>query len=125
MLKIKTKKIAWKRKGKTFFSCEDMPIIGDSIVLSCQGKHFDKKMEAIIIDIKKNGWLRVRRQDGYILNIRNGKGMIYSEKKPICREKSRLVFGIIRDTLLNADDGDQHALTTGKFIRNLIDNHFV
>lgn len=102
-----------------------MPKIGDVIVLSCQGKNFDKKMEATIVDIKRNGWLRVEREDGYKLNIRNGKHIIYSEKKPICREKSRLVFEIIRDTLLQAEGGDQDALNCGKFIRNLIENHFV
>lgn len=102
-----------------------MPKIGDAIVLSCQGKDFDKKMDATIVDIKRNGWLKVRREDGYILNIRNGKGVIYSEKKPMSREKIRQVFEIIRDTLLDADGGDQHALTSGKFVRNLIDNYFV
>ena len=101
-----------------------MPKIGDVVVLSCQGKDFDKKMDATIVDIKRNGWLRVRREDGYILNIRNGKGVIYKEKKPICREKSRQVFEIVRDTLLDARGGDQHALTSGKFIRNLIENYF-
>lgn len=101
-----------------------MPKKGDIIVLSNQGKNFDKKMEATIVDIKRNGWLRVKREDGYILNIRNGKGIIYSEKKPMCREKSRQVFDIIRDTLLNAHGGDQDVLTSGKFIKNLIDNYF-
>ena len=101
-----------------------MPKIGDVIVLSCQGKNFDKKMDATILDIKRNGWLRVRRCDGYILNIRNSKG-VYNEKKPICREKSRQVFEIVRDTLLQAEGGDQDALTSGKFVRNLIENHFV
>ena len=102
-----------------------MPKIGDVVVLSCQGKNFDKKMDATIVDIKRDGWLRVRREDGYMLNIRNGKGVIYSEKKPMCREKSRQVFEIVRDTLLDAAGGDQDALTSGKFIRNLIENHFV
>lgn len=101
-----------------------MPKIGDAIVLSCQGKDFDKKMDATIVDIKRNGWLRVRREDGYILNIRNGKAVIYSEKKPMCREKSRQVFEIVRDTLLDADGGDQHALIAGKCIRNLLLNYF-
>ena len=102
-----------------------MPKIGDNLILFCQGKDFDKKMDATIIDIKRNGWLRVTREDGYIFNIRNGKGIIYSEKKPMCREKSRQVFEIVRDTLLQSDGGDQNLLTSGKFIRNLIDNHFV
>ena len=114
-----------EKRAPALFSRITMHKIGDVVVLSCQGKNFDKKMDATIVDIKRNGWLRVRREDGYILNIRNGKGLIYSEKKPMCREKSRQVFEIVRDTLLDADGGDQHALTSGKFVRNLIDNHFV
>ena len=114
-----------ENRANALFSCKTMPKIGDVIVLSCQGKNFDKKMDATILDIKRNGWLRVRRADGYILNIRNGKGLIYSEKKPMCREKSRQVFEIVRDTLLDAGGGGQHALTCGKFVRNLIDNDFV
>ena len=78
-----------------------MPRIGETIVLSCQGKNFDKKMNATIMDVKRNGWLRVRREDGYVLNIRNKKGIIYKEKKEICREKSRQVFEIVRDILLD------------------------
>ena len=114
-----------KEDSGSFFLCLMMPKIGDIVVLSCQGKNFDKKMHATILDIKRNGCLRLRREDGYILNIRNGKGLIYNEKKPMCREKSRQVFEIVRDTLLDAAGGDQHALTSGKFVRNLIENHFV
>ena len=112
------------KRAQALFSRLKMPKIGDMIILSCQGKNFDKKMDATIVDIKRDGWLRVRREDGYMLNIRNGKGVIYSEKKPMCREKSRQVFEIVRDTLLEAQGGDQDALTSGKFIRNLIENHF-
>ena len=42
----------------------------------------------------------------------------------MCREKSRQVFEIVRDTLLEAQGGDQDQLTCGKFIRNLIENDF-
>lgn len=114
-----------EKRAPALFSRKTMPKIGDVIVLSCQGKNFDKKMDATIVDIKRNGWLRVRRIDGYMLNIRNGRGLVYSEKKPICREKTRQVFEIVRDTLLQAEGGDQHALTSGKFVRNLIEDHFV
>ena len=114
-----------EKRAQALFSRKTMPKIGDVIVLSCQGKNFDKKMDATIVDIKRNGWLRVRREDGYMLNIRNGKDVIYSEKKPICREKTRQVFEIVRDTLLDAEGGDQHALASGKFIRNIIEDHFV
>lgn len=113
-----------EKRAPALFSRITMPKIGDIVVLSCQGKNFDKKMDATIVDIKRNGWLRVRREDGYILNIRNGKGVIYSEKKPMCREKIRQVFEIVRDTLLDADGGDQHALIAGKCIRKLIQNYF-
>lgn len=101
-----------------------MPRIGETIVLSCQGKNFDKKMNATIMDVKRNGWLCVRREDGYVLNIRNKKGIIYKEKNEICREKSRQVFEIVRDVLLDSAEGDQEALCSGKQIRDLIQNHF-
>ena len=113
-----------EKRAPALFSRLIMPKLGEVIVLSCQGKNFDKKMDATIVNIKKNGWLHVRREDGYILNIRNRKGLIYRVKKPMCREKSMQVFEIVRDTLLDADGGDQHALISGKFVRNLIDNHF-
>tara|TARA_X000000950_G_scaffold287417_1_gene399596 strand:- start:1347 stop:1727 length:381 start_codon:yes stop_codon:yes gene_type:complete len=122
--KNKIQKNNMLKRAQALFSRLKMPKIGDMIILSCQGKNFDKKMNATIIDIKKNGWLRVIREDGYKLNIRNGKNIIYSEKKPMCREKTRQVFEIVRDTLLEAQGGDQDALTSGKFIRNLIENHF-
>lgn len=77
-----------EKRTSVLFSRIAMLKIGEVIVLSCQGKDFDKKMEASIIYIKRNGWLRVKREDGYILNIRNGKGIIFSEKKPMCREKT-------------------------------------
>ena len=113
-----------EKRAPALFSRLMMPKIGDVVILSCQGKNFDKKMEATIVDIKRNGWLRLPREDGYILNIRNRKDIIYSEKKPMCREKSRQVFEIVRDTLLEAQGGDQDELTCGKFIRNLIENDF-
>ena len=122
--KNKIQKNNMLKRAQALFSRLKMPKIGDMIILSCQGKNFDKKMNATIIDIKKNGWLRVIREDGDKLNIRNGKNIIYSEKKPMCREKTRQVFEIVRDTLLEAQGGDQDALTSGKFIRNLIENHF-
>lgn len=122
--KNKIQKNNMLKRAQALFSRLKMPKIGDMIILSCQGKNFDKKMNATIIYIKKNGWLRVIREDGYKLNIRNGKNIIYSEKKPMCREKTRQVFEIVRDTLLEAQGGDQDALTSGKFIRNLIENHF-
>ena len=122
--KNKIQKNNMLKRAQALFSRLKMPKIGDMIILSCQGKNFDKKMNATIIDIKKNGWLRVIREDGYKLNIRNGKNIIYSEKKPMCREKTRQVFEIVRDTLLEAQGGDQDQLTCGKFIRNLIENHF-
>ena len=114
-----------EKRAPALFSRLIMPKLGEVIVLSCQGKNFDKKMDATIVNIKKNGWLRVRREDGYILNIRNGKGLIYREKKPMCREKSKQVFDIVRDRLLDADGGDQLVITSDKFVRNLIENYFV
>ena len=117
-------KNSMEKRAPALFSRLMMPKIGNVVILSCQGKNFDKKMEATIVDIKRNGWLRLRREDCYILNIRNRKDIIYSEKKPMCREKSRQVFEIVRDTLLEAQGGDQDQLTCGKFIRNLIENDF-
>ena len=58
-----------------------MPKIGDIIILSCQGKDFDKKMKGIVVKIKKNGWFMVRREDGYMINVRNSKSPLYTEKK--------------------------------------------
>lgn len=101
-----------------------MPKIGDIIILSCQGKDFDKKMKGIVVKIKKNGWFMVRREDGYMINVRNSKSPLYTEKKELSREKTREVFIIIRDTLLNNENGDQEALDCGKFVRNLIEDYF-
>ena len=101
-----------------------MPKIGDIIILSCQGKDFDKKMKGIVVNIKKNGWFIVRREDGYMINVRNSKSLLYTEKKELSREKTREVFNIVRDTLLNNENGDQEALHCGKFVRNLIEDYF-
>ena len=100
-----------------------MSFLNNEIKLCYQGCN-DQTINAEILHIRNNGYLTVRREDGYKMNIRNRNRRIFYSSKPICREKTRKVFEIVRDTLMESENSDQDLLLAGKLMGVVIENYF-
>ena len=100
-----------------------MSFLNNEIKLCYQGCN-EQTINAEILHIRNNGYLTVCREDGYKMNIRNRNRRIFNSSKPICREKTRKVFEIVRDTLMESENSDQDLLLAGKLMGVVIENYF-
>lgn len=73
---------------------KNMIKIGDIIILSYLGKNFDNKMWAKITEININGWIKVTREDGHILNTHIDNVIINNENKYIHTQNYLIVKNV-------------------------------